>query len=118
MFKGDRLRALRKQKHLTQTELGEMLGLDKSTICCYEKETRQPPLENIIDFMQIFNVTADYLLGVDHLIKVVEDDNYEAVPMSNDEIKFIEELRKDKTVYDILLENPKRGADLIKHRLN
>ena len=38
--------------------------------------------------------------------------------MSNDEIKFIEELRKDKTVYDILLENPKRGADLIKHRLN
>ena len=39
MFKGDRLRALRKQKHLTQTELGEMLGLDKSTICCYEKET-------------------------------------------------------------------------------
>ena len=107
MFKGDRLRALRKQKHLTQTELGEMLGLDKSTICCYEKETRQPPLENIIDFMQIFNVTADYLLGVDHLIKVVED-----------EIKFIEELRKDKNVYDILLENPKRGADLIKHRLN
>ena len=51
MFKGDRLRALRKQKHLTQTELGEMLGLDKSTICCYEKETRQPPLENIKLYM-------------------------------------------------------------------
>ena len=117
MFKGDRLKALRKNKGLTQTELGDMLGLDKSTICCYEKGTRQPSLENIIEFMQIFNVTADYLLGSEHLIKTVEDKDYEVVAMSKEEIAFIEELRKDKMVYDILLENPKRGADLIKHRL-
>lgn len=118
MFKGDRLKTLRKEKGLTQTELGEMLGLDKSTICCYEKGTRQPPLENIIDFMQIFNVTADYLLGSDHLIKTIEDKNYEAITMSEEEVLFIHELRKDKNVYNILLENPKRGAQIIKNRLN
>ena len=120
IFKGDRLKYLRKNKKLTQTELGDMLGLDKSTICCYEKGTRQPSLENIIDFMQIFAVTADYLLGSDHLIKTIENPNsdFEVRTMTEEEIIFIEELRKDKMIYDILLENPKRGADLIKHRLN
>lgn len=118
MFKGDRLKELRKNKGLTQTELGQMLGLDKSTICCYEKGTRQPPLENIIDFMQIFAVTADFLIGTDHLIKTFEDENYKAISMSKEEIAFIEELRKDKTVYDILLENPKRGAKIVIRHLN
>ena len=31
--------------------------------------------------------------------------------------KFIEELKKDKMVYDILFEDPKRGADLIKKKI-
>ena len=118
MFEGERLKKLRKEKGLTQTELGDMLGIDKSTICCYEKGTRQPSLENILDFMQIFAVTADYLLGSDHLIKTVEDNEFEVKAMSAEEIQFIEELRKDKTVYNILLENPKRGADIVKNHLN
>ena len=118
MFKGDRLKELRKNKQLTQSQLGEMLALDKSTICCYEKGTRQPSLENIISFMQIFGVSADFFLGSDHLIKTVEDVKYEAISMSKEEISFIKELRKDKMVYDILLNDPKRGAQLIKHHLN
>ena len=67
--------------------------------------------------MQIFAVTADYLMGTDHLIKTVENKEEKIVSMSNEEVSFIEELRKDKMVYSILFENPKRGADLIKHRL-
>ena len=118
MFEGERLKKLRKEKGLTQTELGDMLGIDKSTICCYEKGTRQPSLENILDFMQIFAVTADYLLGSDELIKTVEDKKHQVKSMRTEEIKFIEELRKDKTVYNILLENPKRGADIVKKQLN
>ncbi len=118
MFKGERLKKLRKNKKLTQTDLGTILGLDKSTICCYEKGTRQPPIEIIIDFMQIFNVSADYLLGTEHLIKTVEDPNLVVKALTTEEVKFIDELRKDKMTYDILLENPKRGADLIKNYLN
>ena len=38
-------------------------------------------------------------------------------PMTNEEIKFIEELKKDKMVYDILFSDPKRGADLIKKKI-
>ena len=117
MFKGERLKQLRKAKGLTQTELAEMLNINKSTICCYEKGTRQPSLETIIEFMQIFAVTSDYLLGADNLIKTLENDKYTVKALTNEEITLVEELRKDKTVYDILFVNPKRGADLIKNHL-
>ena len=42
MLNGNRLREVRKAKGLTQTEIGELIGVGKSAICCYEKETRNP----------------------------------------------------------------------------
>lgn len=118
MLNGTRLREIRKSQGLTQTELGELIGVGKSAICCYEKEIRNPTIETIIDLMHIFGVSADYLLGTDVLIAnkdLKNSDNY--VSMTKEEIKFIMELRKNKLVYEILLENPKRGADLIKKEI-
>ena len=40
MIKGDRLKALRLGKGLSQKALGELIGVKKSTICAYEKQTR------------------------------------------------------------------------------
>lgn len=112
-IKGERLKKLRKDKGLTQEELGKMLGVGKSIICCYEKGSRNPSLENLVDMMYIFGVSADYLLGADNKVKTY--DKEETVTfMTKEEIKFIEELRKDKLVYDILFEDPKRGALLVK----
>ena len=48
MLNGSRLREVRKAKGLTQTELGDLIGVGKSAICCYEKETRNPTLEAVI----------------------------------------------------------------------
>lgn len=115
MLNGSRLREVRKAKGLTQEKLGELIGVGKSAICCYEKETRNPTLEAVIEMMHVFGVSADYLLGADYLIKTVnKTNNEEYVSMTKQEITFIEELKKNKMVYDILLEDPKRGADLIK----
>ena len=33
------------------------------------------------------------------------------------EIEFIDELRKDKLIYEILFQNPKRGIEIIKQRI-
>lgn len=38
MLKGNRLRDARKRKKLTQEELGNLVGVGKSAICCYEKK--------------------------------------------------------------------------------
>ena len=117
MINGERLKKLRKDKVLTQAELGQMLGLGKSAICCYEKGLRSPSLETIMDLVNIFAVSADYLLGIDKLIEINIGESKTYVPITKEEIKFIEELKKDKMVYDILFEDPKRGADLIKKKI-
>lgn len=118
MLNGSRLREVRKAKGLTQEKLGDLIGVGKSAICCYEKETRNPTLEAIIEMIHVFGVSADYLLGADYLIKTVDKDNNESyVAMTREEIIFIEELKKNKMVYDILLQDPKRGADLVKKEI-
>lgn len=118
MLNGSRLRVERKKRGLTQTELGELIGVGKSAICCYEKELRNPTLEAVIELMSVLGVSADYLLGTDNLIETVDKDNKPVyVAMTKEEIIFIEELKKNKLVYDILLEDPKRGADLIKKEI-
>ena len=115
MLKGKRLRDARKSKGLTQEELGKMVGVGKSTICSYEKETRNPSLETIIEFLSVLGVSADYLLGTDYIVKSVEnDEKIEYRTMTKEEVIFINELRKDKLIYEILFDDPKRGSDLIK----
>ena len=117
MLKGNRLRDARRKKGLTQEELGNLVGVGKSAICCYEKETRNPTLETIIEFMHVLGVSSDYLLGTDNIIKVESADLPEYRTMTKEEVMFIDELRKDKLVYEILFEDPKRGSDLVKKRI-
>lgn len=117
MLIGNRLRDARRRKNLTQAELGSLVGVGKSAICCYEKEIRNPTLETIIEFMNILGVSSDYLLGTDNIIKVVDADIPEYRTMTKEEVMFIDELRKDKLVYEILFEDPKRGSDLVKKRI-
>lgn len=114
MLKGNRLRDARKKKGLTQEELGKLVGVGKSTICTYEKETRNPSLETIVEFLNILGVSADYLLGTDYIVKTIEDETVEYQTMTKEEVIFINELRKDKMVYEILFDDPKRGSELIK----
>ena len=117
MIKGDRLRNLRRNKGLTQSQLGEMIGAKKSIVCLYEKEERNPSIEAIIDFVHIFGVSADYLLGTDNLIKTVDDQENYTYTMTTEEVAFIEELKKNKMIYSILLEDPKRGIDSLKNKI-
>ena len=117
MINGSRLKKLRKEKGLTQGQLGEMLGVGKSAICCYEKELRNPSLESIMDMVNIFAVSTDYLFGIDEIAEETLEDKKKYVPMTNEEVRFIEELKKDKLVYNILFDDPKRGVDLIKKKI-
>lgn len=117
MFKGDRLKLLRREKGLSQQTLANMVGASKSLICCYESGKRTPSLENVIAFIQIFGVNADYLLGSDSLVKVVSNDKTLYVPITKEEITFINEIKKSKDVYNTLFEEPKKGAELVIKKL-
>ena len=62
---GEKIKELREEIGLTQEELAQCLFLDKSTIAKYETNKIQPSLQNLIDLAVFFQVSTDYLLGLE-----------------------------------------------------
>ena len=63
----NRIRELRKEKHLTMKQFGEMFGISEGGISQYETGKREPSFDLLVRFANFFGVTVDYLLGVDSL---------------------------------------------------
>lgn len=62
---GTILKQLRLSSGLTQKELAEKIGITKSVISYYELQERTPSPEILVKLASIFNVTTDYLLGIE-----------------------------------------------------
>lgn len=61
---GDRIRALRTEAGMTQTELGNVLGIQKAAIQKYESGTvRNIPQAKIALLAELFHVAPGYLMG-------------------------------------------------------
>lgn len=60
----ENIKKLRVQKHLTQTELGKRIGVTTSTVASYESQDRLPSIAVLIRLAAEFNVSIEYLLGV------------------------------------------------------
>ncbi len=58
-----RLRELRKEKNISQSSLGKIVGVSKSTISLYEAGKRQSDYDILVKLADFFNVSTDYLLG-------------------------------------------------------
>ncbi len=59
-----RLKKLRKEKKLSQAELGKLLGVTVSAYGHYELGTSEPSVQSVIKLSKFYNVSTDYLLGV------------------------------------------------------
>lgn len=59
-----RLKELRIDSDMSQTELANKLNLKASAISKYEKDITQPSIETLKSLSEIFGVTVDYLIGV------------------------------------------------------
>ena len=59
---GERLKMLRKEKNLRQSELGEIFDLSPSAIGSYERDLREPAYHHLVAFAKYFNVSTDFLL--------------------------------------------------------
>ena len=63
---GNALKTLRLSKKMTQAQLAQKLGLTKSVISAYETGLRLPSYDILIHIAKIYNVSTDYLLGLEH----------------------------------------------------
>ncbi|WP_343208906.1 helix-turn-helix transcriptional regulator [Anaerolentibacter hominis] len=61
---GNKLKRLRLEKKLTQSQVAKLLGVTGSIISAYENSLRQPSYENLIKLAALYGVSTDYLLGV------------------------------------------------------
>lgn len=68
---GDRLKLLRKRRKITQIRLSTHLGISQESISAYERKESMPNIDVLIAMSQFFNVSVDYLLGLDDTKKRV-----------------------------------------------
>ena len=60
---GEKLRLLREEQELNQTELGKLLNMTQRKISYLERGQYEPSLQDIKAICGCFQVSADYLLG-------------------------------------------------------
>ena len=88
---GERLKALRKQKNLTQKELASLIGVKNSIISFYENGDRSPSPAVIIKLASLLHVSSDYLLGIEKRETIIttglEEDDIKLVHMLVDTLR-------------------------------
>ena len=63
---GSRLRKLREQRNMTQTELSQTLGMKTyTTVSKWESDDNFPKGKDLKVLAELFNVSSDYLLGLE-----------------------------------------------------
>ena len=61
----ERLKELRLEKGLSTIELGKAIKVSYTSIMRWEKEERIPSIEQLKALAIFFNVSSDYLLGLE-----------------------------------------------------
>ena len=75
---GARIKELLTEFGLSQVDLASRLEVTKQTISNWENENIQPSIDMLVDLANVFNVTTDYLLGLDDVPRL----SIEGLPLS------------------------------------
>ena len=70
----ERLKQLRKEKKITQAALAKELTYGATAISNYESGHNQPSISDLKKIASIFNVSLDFLLGVNEIRRPYEPD--------------------------------------------
>lgn len=69
-----RIKAIRKERKLTQKQMAELLSTTERNYQYYEAGAREPNLETLVDIAHELGVSADYLVGLsDYPVSVALD---------------------------------------------
>lgn len=61
----EKVKKLKEQKGLSQVELAKLLGITRSSVNAWEMGISVPSTQYIVDLAGVFDISTDYLLGVD-----------------------------------------------------
>lgn len=69
---GDRIKALRKARKLSQIELAQKLNISKQSVSNWENNNILPSIEMLKKIAVFFSCSTDYLLEMDHPDSFIE----------------------------------------------
>ena len=61
-----RIKMLRENSNLSQTQLAKRLGITRSSVNAWEMGTSAPSTPYLVELSNIFSVSTDYLLCISH----------------------------------------------------
>ena len=64
IFLGKNLKELRTERGYTQKQVADLLNINSVTYLHYEKDQREPPLSLLADMARLYDVSVDYILGL------------------------------------------------------
>lgn len=111
---GDRLRAIRKEYGLTQQNIADVLGVDRTTYTVYEGGSITPSPATLVKLSQIYNVTVGYLIGVEENhpeLRKIPEEKQEKKLLSSDPISLLKKEEKELLLYFRVL------SDAEKHKI-
>lgn len=62
---GTRIRDLRKENGLSQSDFGKILNVSQDTISLWEKGKSLPDVLSVVAICKRFNMSADFILGLE-----------------------------------------------------
>ncbi len=108
-----RLKETRKDRELTQEELGKAIYVSKQEVCLYESGKRTPPIDVLIKIANFLEVDFLWLIGMELEFPKAKN---RIVNLSDEDIKIIDALKKDSTLYEKFLMDPDRAiTDITNH---
>ena len=109
---GQKIKSLRKQAKMTQTELGEILGVKKNAVSKWEcGRVEDIPAGKIKHMAQIFDVPPSYLIDNEAVRPILRP----APELSDEDIKFAL-FGGDQPITDEMFEEVKLFAAFVKAR--
>ncbi|HIS27107.1 MAG TPA: helix-turn-helix transcriptional regulator [Candidatus Pullilachnospira intestinigallinarum] len=70
MYYLERIKDLRQDHNLTQKQIAQKLGIAQNTYSQYENGVNGLPVEILIALCKLYNVSADYILGLSNNKKI------------------------------------------------
>ena len=59
----EKLRGLREDNDLTQSQVAEVLGTSQTMYARYERGANELPIRHLITLCRLYNISADFFLG-------------------------------------------------------
>ena len=63
----ERIRSLREDRDLTQSQIADMLQVGQRTYCDYELGKTRIPVDSLIILAKFYNVSMDFISGISDL---------------------------------------------------